>query len=187
MTGCVNQHAIKQPNVLTNTDSREQTLKTLSQWRIAGKIAFIQTDKRESANLHWSVDQEAQQQSLRMTTYLGINVLSLEQENELTTIEVDGESYQGDDLELLVWRLTGFTLPTKAIQYWIKGIPFLPSDSIETNEQNLPVILSSEYDNQAWTVRYQQYKTIKGHQLATKMTIKQDQLTIKLAINRWEF
>lgn len=124
MTGCVNQHAIKQPNVLTNTDSREQTLKTLSQWRIAGKIAFIQTDKRESANLHWSVDQEAQQQSLRMTTYLGINVLSLEQENELTTIEVDGESYQGDDLELLVWRLTGFTLPTKAIQYWIKGIPF---------------------------------------------------------------
>lgn len=189
LAGCVSSPKIIEVpggTIVNNKDRNEQLL-ALTQWKVEGKIAFLQKNKRDSANLQWSVDQKQATQSLNMSTYLGINVLKLEQNQHESIIEVDGETYQSDDLDSLIWQLTGFTLPTNALHYWIKGIAYLPTDSIEYNANGLPYRMLSQYDNVDWQVNYQAYQTVNSITLPQKVTIKQDELTIKLMINHWSF
>lgn len=173
-------------DIPTTVDGRNKQMKALSQWEIKGKIAFLQSNKRESANLFWQ-HTNAETQRLNLTTYLGINVLQLKSDNGLHTIEVDGEKYQGDDLALLIYQLTQLQLPTEALTFWLKGLPFLSGDTVTYDEKTqLPQSLVSQFNSQTWQINYQHYKIYQQHQLATKFTLTQGNLTIIISINNWD-
>lgn len=163
---------------------RNQQMRLLLEWEITGKIAFLNEKKRQSANLFWQ--HKNNEQRLNLTTYLGINVMELKSKNNVYTIEVSDKTYQSDNLDTLIYQLTGFKLPTKALSYWLKGLTYLDSDEITFDPiTHLPQQLTSFFNLQAWQIYYQQYKLFNQHQLATKITIKQDDLTIKIAIKDW--
>jgi len=165
-------------------EQRISQLNALNKWKISGKIAFIQSKKRESASIHWHIDESSQQ--LDLTSYLGINVLHLSSKNESHHLKVDGKSYQTNDLDNLIESLTGFPLPTKALSSWIKGLAFDTKDTITYSEENkLPKVLTSYYQNRIWQIEYRKYSNIEGYQLPTSLQIKHDDLTIKIAINQW--
>ena len=179
----------KSPSIPLKTHSIEyriEQVKQLDIWQITGKVAFIEKDKRQSATLFWQNNQKVRSQKLTLSTYLGINVLSLTSKNGLHTVEVDGESYQSVDLEKLIYSLSGLTLPAEALQYWLKGISYLPSDVIEyDHHSNLPKQLTSQYNGLTWQIIYDDYQSIKSFQLAKKLTIQQDDLLIKIRLNQW--
>lgn len=186
LAGCANigeRNPSAEKNI--NNHQRHNTLKALKVWETQGKIAFLQKDKRESASFNWQVDETSNSQKLNLTTYLGINVLSLQQSNTESVIEVDGKTYHSDNLDDLIWQLTGFTLPTKALHAWIKGLTYLPSDNIIYDTNNLPTTLISDYNNRHWQINYQKYQRVEDSWLPQKLTINQGNLTIKLAITRW--
>lgn len=187
--GCASKNSSIPDNQLqfaSNTAYFEK-VSQIKQWKIHGKIAFLQKDKRESANLFWQVNQNTPTQTLKLTTYLGINVLSLTSKEDLHTVEVDGESYQSKDLEQLVYSLTKLTLPTQAFQYWFKGLPFLESDKVTYHQDsNLPTKLSSHYNNVAWQITYSNYRPVNDTLLPHSLSIKQKGLTIKIIINQWK-
>jgi len=164
---------------------QDSALKALKVWETQGKIAFLQKSKRQSASFNWQVDQNSSSQKLNLTTYLGINVLSLQQNHIESVIDVDGKTYHSDNLDQLIWQLTGFTLPTKALHAWIKGTTYLPSDNIIYDTNNLPSTLISHYNNRDWQINYQQHQQVAHYWLPKKITINQGDLTIKLAITRW--
>ena len=175
-------------NIKQSIEQRNQQLLTLNKWQLKGKIAFLQTNKRESASINWKVNNDNQQ--LNLSTYLGISVLKLTSNNGLHTINLDGKKYQSSDLETLIYSLTQLTLPVKALSYWLKGLPYQPSDHIDYHpETQLPKSLNSQYDGRLWQIKYSKYKNIKNKStntlLATKITISQGDLTIKIAINNW--
>ena len=147
LSACTTNKAIPPVESLHSHQERAQLLKQLSQWQITGKIAFIQSNKRERANFHWQINEETQQQNLNLTSYLGINVLQLSSSNGHHKVKVDGKTYQGEDLTALIYQLTGFTLPTKALNYWLKGLPYLDSDQITYHpETQLPEYLLSSLE-----------------------------------------
>ena len=165
---------------------RTLELQQLHQWQLKGRIAFFERDKRSSATLTWQVDERENTQQLNLTTYLGINILLLESDNGHHKIQVDGKTYQGNDLEKLINSLTRLTLPTKALTFWLKGLPFHTNDVIVYQESSqLPQILSSTYNQELWQVSYSNYQQINGYNLATKFSIKKDDLVIKIAVNNW--
>ena len=165
---------------------RSIEMRQLHQWQLKGRIAFLERDNRNSATLTWQVDERAKTQQLNLTTYLGINVLLLESDNGHHKIQVDGKTYQGNDLEKLVNSLARLTLPTKALTFWLKGLPFQKDDVIVYQENNqLPQMLSSIYNRELWQISYSNYQQIKGYNLATKFSIKKDDLVIKIAVNKW--
>ncbi len=165
-------------------ENRAKQLKQLTQWKITGKIAFIQDKKRESASLTWQVDTNTQK--LNLNSYLGINILHLESKNGLHLIKVDGKEHTSKNLELLIYSLTGLTLPANALNYWLKGLPYLPTDKITYNEKTqLPETLTSFYNFSKWQIHYDRYQLVKEHRLATSLTLKKDNLLIKIAIKKW--
>lgn len=192
LSGCASQLA---PNKSTspslNSEQRKAKLLNTHKWQLRGKIAFIekivnQKDKRESASINWRVDEKQKTQKLNLTSFLGINVLQLDSTKSFHTIKVDGKEYTGKDLSALIYSLTGLTLPTKALTFWLKGLPYNESDLVEINESTkLPKSLSSFYHNALWKIKYSNYQSFNGIDMATKFSIKKDGLLIKIAVKKW--
>jgi len=187
LSGCTTTKQVSQaPLTMQSPSERATQLNKITQWQVNGKIAFIERDKRNSATLNWQVDEKNNSQQLNLTSYLGINVLQLTSKQGEHTLKFDGKDYHDRDLTALIYSLTGLTLPTKALSYWIKGLPFQSSDYIEYDDSNLPLNLTSFYNNQQWQIAYGNYKQINDYVLPSKLTVRKDNLLIKIVINRWQ-
>lgn len=187
--GCTANKALQQDHPIEplSKEARIEKLSQLKQWQIKGKIAFIQKNKRESASLFWLFDQLNKNQTLKLTTYLGINVLTLNTIDGVHLVETDGESYQSDDLTQLIYSLTGLTLPTEALQLWIKGLRYSTTDKITFDKKSgLPSMLTSYYQGNTWQINYKKYQRVNNVKLAHSLSIKQNDLTIKIMINQWK-
>jgi len=195
ITGCASKVNLPPQPTLQTLTSEQRTNKLLQNnvWKLQGKIAFIEKtsnkkDKRESASITWHVNEEAQHQTLNLTSYLGINVLHLESNKKQHVIKVDGKEYRDTNLAYLIYSLTGLTLPTNALIYWLKGLPYKTSDRLKVNQNTqLPISISSYYNNALWQISYHNYRVFEGIEMATKFTIKKDGLLIKVAVKEWSF
>jgi len=168
-------------------DSRNKQISLLTRWTINGKIAFINNQARQSATLHWQKNEAKKTESLNLSTLFGIKVLELNQQQDNFTLEVDGEHYQTQDLDYLIYSLTGLDLPTRAMSHWLKGIAFLPTDQLTYHKTTqLPESLTSFYNNKEWLIKYSKYHHIGQYQLAKQLTITQGDLRIKIAIHSWK-
>lgn len=185
LSGCAQLGGVGKPQHYDPNLDRTELLSTINNWQIKGQIAFIQPSKREKASIFWQHDESSQ--SLNLTTYLGINVMSLESVNGIHQLTIDGKDYQTRNLDQLIWQLTGLTFPSDALTYWVKAVPYSESDEINLSAENqLPATITSYYNNQQWHVQYSRYQEFQGVQLPTSILIKQQGLTIKLAIRQWQ-
>lgn len=173
-------------------EQRAKQLLKNKKWQLKGKIAFIQKtnkkDKRESASLIWQVNEKEQTQELNLTSFLGINVLHLKSNKNQHLIKVDGKEYRGTNLSQLIYSLTGLTLPTEALTFWLKGLPYKTDDKLEIDEKTqLPKKLLSYYNNALWQINYSNYQAFNGVKMATKFTLNKDDLLIKVVVKSWAF
>lgn len=195
LSGCASKlDSYSKENIQTLTpEQRSKQLLTQKKWQLRGKIAFIQKiksekDRRESTSMTWQVNEEQQTQELNLTSYLGVNVFHLQSSSNQHLIEVDGKQYHGTNLPQLIYSLTGFPLPTKALTFWLKGLPYKEHDKIEMdNKTQLPVSLSSYDNNVLWKIDYSNYQVFEGINMATKFSIKKDDLLIKIIVKHWSF
>lgn len=168
-------------------EARNKQVSALNTWTIAGKIAFISEQKRQSATLHWQKNGLEQTESLNLSTLFGIQVLSLKQQHNNVTLEVDGQTYDTQNLDELIYTLTGLNLPTRAMSHWLKGLAYLPSDKVVYHDTTqLPQSLTSSYNDKVWQVKYSKYHHIEQFQLAKQLTITQGDLRIKIVIHSWK-
>lgn len=194
LSGCATKPDISPTNKTELIVGKQRTAALLEnkQWQLKGKIAFIQKianekkDKRESATISWQVDDEQHTQELNLTSYLGINVLHLKSKNGHHLLKVDGEEYHTTNLSQLIYSLTGLTLPTEALSFWLKGLPYQANDKVEISPATqLPSSISSSYNNTFWQINYSNYRNFDGVSMATKFSIKKNGLLIKVAVNKW--
>lgn len=170
-----------------NIIERNKQLLALNHWQLSGKIAFIQGKKRQSASLHWQYDKSRQQQKVNLTTIFGINIFQLTSEQGLHTINVDGKTYQDTNLQNLLYSISHLPLPVDALAYWLKGIAYQQNDRVDYDPKTqLPRSLIGHYNNSIWQVSYDNYQIINGYRLATKFTIKQENIIIKIVIKKWQ-
>jgi outer membrane lipoprotein LolB len=185
--GSINDVPVASNQVNQDIDTRNKQVTQLNSWTIAGKIAFINSRERQSATLHWQKNQAAESEVLNLSTIFGIKVLALKREKSNFTLEVDGQTYQTQDLDNLIYNLTGLNLPTRAMNSWLKGVAYLPSDEIKYHKKTqLPESLISHYNNKTWQISYSKYHHIGPFQLAKQLTILQDDLRIKIIIHSWK-
>jgi outer membrane lipoprotein LolB len=187
VTSCSVTNSKKTFPLIKQTQSeRILSLTALSTWQINGKIAFLDAGNRNSANLMWQVNKDQNSQHLNLTSYLGINVLKLESNQGLHTLTLDNNTYQSDNLNNLIYSLTGLTLPTEALHFWLKGLAYQQTDTIIYNDlTGLPNTLLSQHNQKKWQIKYQDYQQVNQFTLPTKITINQGDLVIKIVIKTW--
>ncbi|WP_404340522.1 lipoprotein insertase outer membrane protein LolB [Pseudoalteromonas mariniglutinosa] len=153
-------------------------------WRVQGKLAFIATDNRQSANLNWQQNQDLNH--LVLTSFIGTRILSLRQTSLGATLDYDDQTYTGVNASLLLSQLTGFTIPLKNAQQWLKGIANV--ENSQYDKLGRATQLTWQADNgQQWQINYKQYRQEAGFWLPEKLTLKTPKMTIKIQLYDWQF
>ncbi|KGJ95757.1 lipoprotein insertase outer membrane protein LolB [Thalassotalea sp. ND16A] len=171
--------------LLQDKNERAAQLAQLTSWTIKGKIAFIEGDDKQSANLYWQQDNNTLQ--LKLTSFLGVNVLTLSSANEQHVLTANGKTYTDDNLEDLLNQVSAIRLPVKALSYWLKGLKAQTEDVVLYSQTTqLPETLNAWVNHTYWHIDYQQYNLVNNYRLANKISIKHRDLTIKIAIHHWD-
>jgi len=188
LNGCAvrDSTSSEQKTLISNKEQRISALQQLEKWTIKGKIAFLTKGERQSFSLHWQLDEPNQRQQLNLTAFLGINALTLRSQSGLHVVSVDGNEYETQNLDKLITSLTQLTIPVDAMKYWLKGLTYSDNDVISYDQTtHLPSKLTSRYNNQTWQIEYGNYQRVTPYLLAKKITIKQNDLKIKIQLSRW--
>ncbi|MEW6996375.1 lipoprotein insertase outer membrane protein LolB [Colwelliaceae bacterium BS250] len=186
ITACTTTDMPLADNVLfQDKNQRADEILKLNDWTIKGKIAFISPDEKQSANIYWQ--QKDADITLKLTTFLGVSVLSLTSSNSIYTLKSDGKTWHDDNIENLLRQVSGIQLPVQALSFWIKGLKASNDDVINySSTTDLPEQLQAYVNDKYWHIDYKKYQLIDNYRLAKSLTIKQNKLTIKLLINTWD-
>lgn len=185
LSACSSTLPLDNAVLFQDKNQRAQQLVQLEQWTIRGKIAFIDKVEKQSANFYWQ--HNADTSSLKLTTFLGVNVLTLTSEKGMHVLKANGKTYQDTSLEALLTQVAGITLPMQSLVHWLKGIKAQPQDEVlYSSTTQLPKQMNAWVNEQYWQITYGNYDIVKQYRLANKLTIKHRDLTIKMLINSWD-
>ncbi|MDO6464156.1 MULTISPECIES: lipoprotein insertase outer membrane protein LolB [Pseudoalteromonas] len=178
--GCAHQIDTK----TTLYDDWKPRLSAQKTWQVEGKLAFISPEERQSANLNWQ--QTAKTNNLILTTFIGTRILSLKQTVNGAELEFDGDEYFDTNASALLKRLTGFTLPVDNADNWLKGT--IEDQSLVVDELGrAKQVLWFDKTGKKWQIDYGTYIQSNGYWLPTKLTLKHQQIKIKIQLYDWQF
>jgi len=178
------------PNKLSATggwQSQTEALTQFSVWELKGRLAYKRQDEGFSARVRWQVSPD--ETRLKLTSTLGVSILSLDVSPSLTTLEADGEIYQGDNAQQLLWDISGLDVPVAQLQQWVKALPSA-GDKIELNDQGYIATLKPAcWSCRKWEIIYQSYAEYDGLILPNALTLRdvsQPNAFIKIKVTSWQ-
>ncbi|WP_298770266.1 lipoprotein insertase outer membrane protein LolB [uncultured Shewanella sp.] len=152
-------------------------------WEMTGKIAITLPNDKLSSNLYWLHTSNSDE--LTLTTMLGIQVLSLTQKEGKARLVVNGETYDDNNAQDLLFRVTGWTLPIDALPLWITG-QLSPTDVVKAKDnQNRPVHVITQ-TNPSWHIHYLRWQQQQGTELPRLLALNSTDIKIKIQINQWQ-
>lgn len=163
--------------------THQQKLSMLTQFRVSGKLGYIDPTQRQSLNFTW--DQSPQSSQLRLSTFLGKTVLTLTiDDNGAFVTDMDGHRYFDQNADQLFYQLTGMRLPIVSMRDWIKGQP-TQADNFAVSSNGTLTSLSQTNAEQIWTMDYLSYSDEQDLILPNKMTLSRQQIKLNIVISRW--
>ena len=175
LTACQAPRAVR---LNADSEAHQTQLATLQIWQISGRILYKDANEKHSAYISWQQNQD--DFDMAITTLIGTRVMGLSQRQNLATLTLDDGEYQDTQTENLLWRLTGWHLPTSQLPQWLKG-QFngyaAPSFAPEGWLQSLTA------DN--WQIQYSDYRIVDGVVLPHHITLQDNQRSIKIKISQW--
>ncbi|WP_028116807.1 lipoprotein insertase outer membrane protein LolB [Ferrimonas senticii] len=167
-------------------DDHSKTV-THPDWTVSGKLAFISPEERVSANLYWQHHASNGKDELRLTGPLGVNVLSLSSFPGFATVTIDGKSYQSDDADSLIVRLTGWPLPLSQLgQYLLGDTQLTEQVSSANHNQRQQIELTNPNTGETSQLIYHGWQQLSGYKVPRQLELRQGDQRIKLAIKEWQ-
>jgi outer membrane lipoprotein LolB len=157
----------------------------LNYWQIKGKLGIKAPSESLSASIHWQ--QMKAHYVIQLHGPLGQKSLRIEGGPKLVTLKEKGkEPVSSSSAESLFTRTTGWSLPLKQLDYWIRGLPAPGKvQSIAFNPQGLV----KKLEQKDWLIEYEKYQTVthQGHTLylPQKLIATHQDLRLTLLIRDW--
>lgn len=157
---------------------REQN-QAIDQWSLRGKVA-VSGSYGLSARMRWQ--QVGFAYEVRVTAPLGIGGFVATGDNEQVFLQTSrGEQLSGDP-EKLIAEAYGWSFPLESLKYWAVGVP-IPDQrfTVSLNESGQAAQLSQA----GWTIDYGDYDSVSEKLLPTRITLFNDDVTLKIVVGRW--
>jgi outer membrane lipoprotein LolB len=135
-----------------------------------------------SASLYWQENPE--QFQIQIVAPLAQGSLEITGDDNTVRINTDdGQSYQQDEVELMMLQNFGWRVPVAAMRYWVKGMPDSRADIKEQDIDELGRL--TRLTQSGWAISYQTYTRVNGHQLPTRIDLQRNEVNIRMIINYW--
>jgi outer membrane lipoprotein LolB len=186
LSGC----ALRPADVSQNPMTQSQSLASLQQWQVNGKLAIITSEDRKSASLHWR--QHEQSISLLLSSVVGSTIAKLDYDGTIASLNADDQTWQDRSPSELIFRTTGWQVPVEQLSEWMKGE--VNAAMVDTRFDN-GLVQSFTTQCEAclpWKIQYNSYGEFEFEQgtltLPTSMRLSQEAsgTLLILRIDNWK-
>ncbi|MEJ2760409.1 MAG: lipoprotein insertase outer membrane protein LolB [Gammaproteobacteria bacterium] len=158
-------------------------LEQLDKWKLQGRIAVRLADKGWTASLDWR--QDGKRYVARVFGPFGQGQYKLSGDDRAVRLHTDdGRLLQGRDAESLMRRNLGWGVPVSGFTYWIRGLPAPDSTPAAVTVDGRGLLQHLGQDG--WQIDYADYRRSGGYELPKKITLRREDLQLKLIIYDWE-
>lgn len=156
----------------------------ISNWNARGKLLIKNNKDKLSGYFFWQ-QQKNGDFKLVITSFIGTSLMTMEYQQGLAEVKIDGKTHQGSNPEFLIYQLTGSYIPVSNMANWM--LAKAPETASKTVEQNqLKNFNYRDTHLNDWQVSYQSYQTIALLELPKQLTINGLGNRIKLTVHDWE-
>lgn len=150
-------------------------------WRLSGKIGLRAPQLAESAYVNWR--QCGERFDVRISGPLGQTVARIDGKAEALTLRFEGrEPITTRDPESLMQQQLGWSLPIRALRYWVRAQAAPGGDAKISG----PELQPNGLFQQGWQIDYLAYHQSDAATLPAKLRMSGDQnLQATLLINEW--
>lgn len=150
-------------------------------WQLSGKIGLRAPQLAESAYVNWR--QCGERFNVRISGPLGQTVARIDGLTESLTLQFEGrEPITTRDPESLMQQQLGWSLPIRALRYWVRAQAAPGDDAKFSGPEQQPTSLMQ----QDWQVDYLTYHQNGTASLPAKLRLSGDKnLQATLLINEW--
>lgn len=164
--------------------SHQQSVSRLNSYQTRGIFAYFSQDQKVYACFNWQ-QTSADRYRLILTNPLGSTEMDLNvQPNLAQLVNNQGKRYVSDNLDMMIKKLVGISIPINDLRQWMLGLPGDASDFTIDARGYLHQVNYSR-NGQHWTVTYQGYYDDIMPALPSNLELRQGNNFIKLKINTW--
>ena len=160
---------------------RRQSLASLKQWAIFGRMSLQTPDEIWTGKLEWH--QFPLDYKILFSTPTGQGAIKIRGDEDYVVLETSkGQSLIGDDEESLLYDQLGWNLPIDSLRQWILGTSELNQLSKITLDEagNIRQLLYPE-----WEVKYLQFQKVENYLLPKKLFITGRNMKFRIVIDKW--
>lgn len=164
-------------------EQHRDSLRTLTDWQLAGRVAIRNAEEGWSANFDWW--QTGQRYRIRLRGPFGQGAVELHGDAQGVWLKrKDQAPVYAHDADALLARETGWQLPVSGLGAWLRGLP-----------DTTPPVTSLDWDSagqltqlqqSGWQIDYRRYRTVGERQLPDKLQLVRDGLRVKVVVDSWQ-
>lgn len=163
-------------------EQRFARLSAVRDWSLEGRLAISDEADGGSGQLRW----RQQEGGTRMDFHgaLGRGAWRLEADSAGAELQLaDGSLSRADSVDALVRAEIGWRVPVESLAWWIRGLAAPgPLEHRLLDEQGR----LSELAQDGWRIEFDRYGDFSSVSMPVRLTARQDDRTVKLAIRKWQ-
>ncbi|HEV7715724.1 MAG TPA: lipoprotein insertase outer membrane protein LolB, partial [Steroidobacteraceae bacterium] len=160
---------------------RRSALQAEDRFDMDGRIAVAAAKEGFNARLRWQ--QQGARSQLALDGPLGMGGVRITADGPaLNIVNSRGERLDSDAARRDIAAKLGFEPPFDSLRYWVLGVPnpSHPADEVLDDQQRLATLRQD-----GWLIEYGGYSTVGGQWLPVRMTLKRDDIRLKLVVDKW--
>jgi len=163
-------------------EQRAARLEQRDSWSLEGRLAISDDSDGGSGYLSWA--QLPGGSRMDFHGALGRGAWRLLADADGAELEfADGRRYRADSIDELVRAQVGWQLPVEALAWWVRGLaaPGRLQQRVLDEEGRLSLL-----QQEGWLIEFGRYAVVGGETMPARMTARQQDRTVKLAVRKWE-
>lgn len=162
-------------------EARRAALQERDRFDLSGRIAVAAAQEGFNAKLRWQ--QQGSRSNLALDGPLGVGGVRITADGSaLNVINSRGQPLDSDAARQEIAARLGFEPPLQSLRFWVQGVPdpAHPADEVLDDQQRLATLRQD-----GWQIDYSKYTAVAGQWLPSLITLKRDDVRVRLLVDGW--
>jgi len=160
---------------------RRAALQARENFDMNGRIAVAAAQEGFNAKLRW--EQKGARSQLALDGPLGVGGVRITSDGkDMSVVNARGEQLDSEAARREIEARLGFEPPLGSLRYWVLGVPD-PSHPADEQLDDSKRLASLSQDG--WQVEYGGYTEVRGQALPSKVTLKRENVRVRLVVDGW--
>jgi outer membrane lipoprotein LolB len=163
-------------------DARRAEMQQQDSFELKGRLAVAAGKEGFNARLRW--EQQGASSSLALDGPMGVGGVRISTNgSDLEVLNSRGQRLDSEAARTEIATRLGFEPPLTSLRYWVLGVPnpALPAEETLDSQQRLERLLQD-----GWDIEYLSYSAFEGKWLPVRMTLRREDVRVRVFVDGWQ-